>query len=300
MNMSETNGMNTKEACKVFETISSLRKTMAPLRHPGKSIGFVPTMGALHEGHRSLLEKSVSENDYTVASIFVNPIQFGPNEDLDKYPRSFDNDVALCNEVGVDFIFHPSPEEMYTEGFSVFVDSEAMTDVMCGRSRPGHFRGVMTVVNKLFNIVQPDRAYFGEKDAQQLAVIKKMVRDMNTPIEIVGCPTVRENDGLAKSSRNTYLSDSDRNSATCLYRALCMGRQLAVSGERDASKIIKTVTDEISVEKSARIDYVDMLDAMTLGKVSNKTTYVLLATSVYFDTTRLIDNVMFEWNGPAG
>ncbi|MDR0852064.1 MAG: pantoate--beta-alanine ligase [Clostridiales Family XIII bacterium] len=279
----------------VVETIGGLREQLAVQRKSGKSIGLVPTMGALHAGHRSLIEKSAAENDITVVSIFVNPIQFGPNEDLDKYPKSFDADVSLCTEAGAGIIFHPTPSEMYPDGFSLYVDSDAMTDVMCGRSRPGHFRGVMTVVSKLFHIAAPDKAYFGEKDAQQLAIIQKMTRDLDFPVQIVGCPIVREADGLALSSRNTYLSDEERTAALCLYRALSLGKLLAASGERNPAEIVKAVTNAIGAEKLAHIDYVELLDAGRLCAISEQTSSVLLAVAAYFGSTRLIDNLTFEW-----
>ncbi len=205
-------------------TIKDVRERVNAWKREGLTVGFVPTMGYLHEGHKSLMEAARANNDKVVVSVFVNPMQFGPNEDLESYPRDFEKDSALCDSVGVDLIFHPEPEEMYADGFCSYVDMNGLTTELCGKSRPIHFRGVQTVVLKLFNIVKPDTAYFGQKDAQQLAVIKRMVKDLNVDTEIVGCPIVREADGLAKSSRNTYLNPDERKAALILSRSLKLGR----------------------------------------------------------------------------
>lgn len=209
----------------VVQKIQEMKEIAKKLKKEGKSIGFVPTMGYLHEGHLSLVRLSKQQNDITIMSIFVNPIQFGPNEDYDRYPRDFERDKSLAEKEGVDYIFYPSVEEMYPEDFKTVVSVKKITEIMCGKSRPGHFDGVATVVLKLFNIVNPDRAYFGQKDAQQLAVIKQMVKDLNLDVEIVPCPIVREQDGLAMSSRNVYLSEEERKSATVLYRALNLAKR---------------------------------------------------------------------------
>ena len=219
-----------------------VRKKVKEWRKQGLSVGLVPTMGYLHEGHQSLIKKSVEQNDKTVVSVFVNPIQFGPNEDLATYPRDLDRDAKLCEDTGADLIFHPEPADMYEDDFCTFVDMDHVTKNLCGKTRPTHFRGVCTVCSKLFHIVGPDRAYFGQKDAQQLAVIRRMVRDLNFDLEIVGCPIIREDDGLAKSSRNTYLSPEERRAATVLNKALTAGRQKVEAGEKNASVIKEIVT----------------------------------------------------------
>lgn len=277
---------------KVVHTIQEVRDFVKSQRAEGKSIGFVPTMGYLHEGHMSLMKRAGEENDVVVASIFVNPMQFGPNEDLDSYPRDLDHDAKLCEEVGVSLIFNPEPEEMYAPDFTTFVDMNGVTKELCGKSRPVHFRGVCTVVNKLFNIVTPDRAYFGQKDAQQLAVIKRMVRDLNMDIQIVGCPIVREEDGLAKSSRNTYLSAEERKAALVLSRAIRLGEQMAKEGEKDAARIEKAMRETIEAEPLAKIDYVSIVDAVSIEPIQQLQGEILGAIAVYIGKTRLIDNFM--------
>ena len=224
-------------AIKVVKTVAEVREIVAGWRKNNETVGLVPTMGFLHQGHQSLIKKSVENNDRTVVSVFVNPIQFGPNEDLEAYPRDLERDSALCEETGADLIFNPEPSEMYKDGFVSFVDMNGLTNHLCGLSRPVHFRGVCTVVTKLFNIVCPDRAYFGQKDAQQLAVIKRMVKDLNMPLEIVGCPIVREADGLAMSSRNTYMNAEERKAALILSKSIKLGQKLVEDGERDASVV---------------------------------------------------------------
>lgn len=278
---------------KVVHTIAEVREIVKTWRKDGKSVGFVPTMGYLHEGHQSLIDCSVKENDKTVVSIFVNPMQFGVNEDLDSYPRDLQRDSKLCETSGADLIFNPESSEMYKDGFSSFVDMSVLTEDLCGKSRPVHFRGVCTVVTKLFNIVKPDRAYFGEKDAQQLAVIRHMVDDLNMDIEIIGCPIVRENDGLAKSSRNTYLSEEERKASLILSKTIKLGREMAKNGEKDCKKIIDAMKQNIETEKLAKIDYVKIVDAFTMQPVEKIEEPILCAIAVYIGKTRLIDNFSF-------
>lgn len=275
---------------KVVKTIEEVRKTVAEWRKEGDTIGLVPTMGYLHEGHQSLIKRSVEENSRTVVSVFVNPIQFAPNEDLASYPRDLEKDSNLCNETGADLIFAPSDDEMYDKSFCTYVDMNGLTNELCGITRPTHFRGVMTVVTKLFNIVRPDRAYFGQKDAQQLAVIRQMVNDLSMGIEIVGCPIVREGDGLARSSRNTYLSPEERKSALVLSRAVRTGESMVERGEKDTAAIIKAMKTEIEKESLARIDYVKAVDARTIEQVERIDGPTLFAMAVYIGRTRLIDN----------
>ena len=217
---------------KIVSTIEEVRAQVREWKKEGKTVGFVPTMGYLHEGHASLMD-AAGKNDKVVVSIFVNPMQFGPNEDLASYPRDLEHDAKVCEAHGVDLIFHPTPEEMYGDNFYSYVDMNVLTEELCGLSRPVHFRGVCTVVAKLFNIVTPDKAYFGQKDAQQLAVIKRMVKDLNMPLTIVGCPIIREEDGLAKSSRNTYLSPEERKAALVLSRSIFLGKKMVEQGEKD-------------------------------------------------------------------
>lgn len=279
---------------KVVHTIQEVRDFVKSQRAEGKSIGFVPTMGYLHEGHLSLMKRAKEENDIVAVSIFVNPMQFGPNEDLDSYPRDLEHDAKLCESVGVSLIFNPEPEEMYAPDFTSFVDMEGVTKELCGKSRPVHFRGVCTVVNKLFNIMTPDRAYFGQKDAQQLAVIKRMVRDLNMDIQIVGCPIVREEDGLAKSSRNTYLSEEERKAALVLSRAVRLGEQMAKDGEKEAAKIEAAMREIIEAEPLARIDYVSIVNAVSIEPIEQLQGEILGAIAVYIGKTRLIDNFMMD------
>jgi pantoate--beta-alanine ligase len=236
----------------------------------------------------------VAQNDRVVVSVFVNPMQFGPKEDLASYPRDLERDAALCREAGAALIFHPQPEEMYHDDFSSFVDMNTLTGGLCGKSRPIHFRGVCTVVAKLFHIVMPDRAYFGQKDAQQLAVIRHMVSDLNFDIEIVGCPIIREADGLAKSSRNTYLNAQERQAALILSKSLQEGKKLLESGEKDAGRVRTVITEKIQQEPLARIDYVEIVDWNTLESVEKIESTVLVAIAVYIGKTRLIDNIIWE------
>ena len=282
----------------VATTVDEVRRTVRAWKREGLTVGLVPTMGYLHEGHASLVDAAVAACDRVVASDFVNPTQFGPGEDLESYPRDFDHDCALLEEHGCSMVFHPSVDEMYPDGggkTDTYVEIlNDMPKQLCGKTRPIHFRGVCTVVSKLFNIVTPDKAFFGQKDAQQLAVIRKMVRDMSYGIEIVGCPIVREEDGLAKSSRNTYLSDEEREAALVLSKAVFLGQKLVEDGERDATKIVAAMTDLIQAEPLARIDYVEAVDGLTMAPVTTVKPPVLFAMAVYIGTTRLIDNFLVE------
>lgn len=279
---------------KVVHTIQEVREQVAEWRKNGLSIGLVPTMGYLHEGHQSLIKKSVEQNDKTVVSVFVNPMQFAPTEDLESYPRDLDADAKLCDETGADLVFNPEPDEMYAKGFCSFVDMVGPTAELCGKSRPIHFRGVCTVVSKLFNIVTPDRAYFGQKDAQQLAVIKRMVMDLNTPVEIIGCPIIREEDGLAKSSRNTYLSDEERKAALILSKTVFMGEKLVRDGLTDADKLVELMKKNIETEPLAKIDYVQVVDFDDISVKDTISDNTLVAMAVYIGKTRLIDNFIVE------
>lgn len=278
---------------KIVSTIKEVREYVNTWKKEGNTVGFVPTMGYLHEGHMSLVD-AAGENDKVVVSIFVNPMQFGPNEDLASYPRDLERDAKMCEEHGVDLIFHPTPEEMYGDNFYSYVDMNTLTEELCGLTRPVHFRGVCTVVTKLFNIVTPDKAYFGQKDAQQLAIIKRMVKDLNMPLEIVGCPIVREEDGLAKSSRNTYLSPEERKAALVLSRSIFLGKALAEQGERDAKKIVAAMTAEIEKEPLAKIDYVKIVAMDDMQQVETINGSILVAIAVYIGKTRLIDNFIIE------
>lgn len=278
----------------IVKTIEEVRAQVKAWRAEGLTVGLVPTMGYLHEGHQSLIARSVAENDRTVVSDFVNPIQFGPTEDLATYPRDIERDAALCESTGANLIFHPEADEMYAPDFCTYVDMDHLTKGLCGKTRPIHFRGVCTVVSKLFHIVQPDRAYFGQKDAQQLAVIRRMVRDLNMPLTIVGCPIIREEDGLAKSSRNTYLSAEERKAALCLSRGLNKGKAAVEAGETDAEKVKAIITAEIEAEPLSRIDYIEIVDWNNLEPVSSTEGSILAAVAVYIGKTRLIDNFIIE------
>ena len=279
---------------KIETTVNGVRSQVKEWKKQGLSVGFVPTMGYLHEGHGSLIKAAKAGNDKVVVSIFVNPMQFGPTEDLASYPRDLKKDSALCESLGADLIFHPEPSEMYHDNFSSYVDMTGLTEELCGLSRAGHFRGVCTVVNKLFNIVQPDRAYFGQKDAQQLAVIKHMVEDLNMNLEIIGCPIIREEDGLAKSSRNTYLSAEERKAALVLSRSINLGRKMVEDGETNTAVIIKAMTELINEEPMARIDYVKAVDGLTISQIDKVQKPMLVAIAVYIGTTRLIDNFIWD------
>lgn len=278
----------------VLKTVRETQAQVKKWKKQGFSVGLVPTMGYLHEGHQSLIKKAVEQNDKVVVSVFVNPIQFAPNEDLATYPRDLEADKKLCESTGADLIFNPEPDEMYPNGFSTHVAMENLTKELCGKTRPTHFGGVCTVVSKLFNIVAPDRAYFGQKDAQQLAIIKRMVLDLNFDIEIVGCPIVREADGLAKSSRNTYLNAEERSAALILSRAIKLGEDMVKNGERSADAVIKAMTDKINTEPLAKIDYVNAVDALAITPVKELEGEVLVAVAVYIGKTRLIDNFIIS------
>jgi pantoate--beta-alanine ligase len=278
----------------VAETIQSVRKLVKKARSEGKKIGLVPTMGALHIGHISLIKRAMEECDFVVISIFVNPTQFGPAEDFDRYPRNLDADLKICKKAGVDVVFAPSVEQMYAEPNLTWVNVEELTDPLCGRSRPGHFRGVTTVCAKLFNIVGADVAYFGQKDAQQSLVIKRMVADLNIPLEIVICPTVREPDGLAVSSRNQYLTSEQRKDAACIYKALQKCRQMIDAGVEDAQEIINQMHKAINQVSSIEIEYVSIVDAETLQAVEHITGTILVAIAAKIGTVRLIDNILLD------
>jgi len=279
---------------KIESTVAAIRAQVKEWKKEGLSVGFVPTMGYLHEGHGSLITAARENNDKVVVSIFVNPMQFGPTEDLASYPRDLDKDAAYCESLGVDMIFHPEPEEMYHENFSSYVDMSVLTEELCGLSRPVHFRGVCTVVNKLFNIVQPDNAYFGQKDAQQLAIIRHMVDDLNMDINIVGCPIIREEDGLAKSSRNTYLSAEERQAALILSKSIKLGKELVEAGETSAKTVVEKMTELINTEPLAKIDYVKAVDGLTMQQIDTVKKPMLVAIAVYIGKTRLIDNFIAE------
>lgn len=275
----------------IVSTVDEVRAKVKTWRKEGKTVGLVPTMGYLHEGHESLIKRAVAENDKVVVSIFVNPMQFGPTEDLASYPRDLEADSKLCEAAGAALIFHPEPEEMYKDGFCSFVDMTGLTNALCGLSRPVHFRGVCTVVNKLFNIVMPDKAYFGEKDAQQLAVIKRMVTDLNMDIEIVGCPIIREEDGLAKSSRNTYLSPESRKNAVILSKAIFLGKKMIEDGERNPENVKQAMRDLINTKPGMDIDYVEIVDNTTMQNVDEIKGEILCAIAVKVSgEARLIDN----------
>ena len=275
----------------IANTVKEVREAVRAWRKEGLTVGLVPTMGYLHDGHESLVRESVRECDRTVVSVFVNPTQFGPGEDLETYPRDFARDTAILERAGCDLVFHPEASEMYPEGAATFI--EILSDMpkqLCGKTRPIHFRGVCTVVGKLFNIVQPDKAFFGEKDAQQLAIIKKMVKDLFFDLEVVGCPIVREADGLALSSRNTYLNPEERKAALVLSRAVKAGKDLADSGERNTDVILTQMISIVRAEPLARIDYISAVDGVTMEPVDWINGPVLFAMAVYIGKTRLIDN----------
>ena len=274
--------------------IDEVRRKVKEWRKQGLSVGLVPTMGYLHEGHKSLIDRAVAENDRVVVSDFVNPIQFGAGEDLATYPRDIEADKRLCGQAGAHLIFHPQPAEMYAPDFSTYVEMQEVSEGLCGKTRPTHFRGVCTVVCKLFHIVMPDRAYFGQKDAQQLAVIRRMVRDLDMDIQIVGCPIIREPDGLAKSSRNTYLNEEERKAALVLSKAVFHGQDMMEKGERDAGTILSSMKKLIEAEPLAKIDYVEMVDADTIAPLAKAQGRVLTDMAVYIGSTRLIENFIME------
>ncbi len=279
---------------KISGNIKEVRDIVKEWKQQGLSVGLVPTMGYLHEGHLSLMERAIKENDRVVVSIFVNPMQFGPTEDLASYPRDLDRDAALCEKIGVSMIFHPEPSEMYADDFCSYVDMSGLTEELCGKSRPVHFRGVQTVVSKLFHILPANRAYFGQKDAQQLAIIRRMVRDLNFDIEIIGCPIIREEDGLAKSSRNTYLNTKERNAALILNKSLTKAKNLIASGERSAKQIKYCIQETIITEPLAKADYIEVVNFDTIKPLEKLNGNVLVAIAVFIGKTRLIDNFILE------
>jgi len=278
----------------VVRTIAEIRACVARAREAGKTVGFVPTMGALHDGHISLVQAAAVRCDYVVVSIFVNPTQFGPGEDLSKYPRPFEKDVAICETQSVDAVFAPEAGEMYPRENLTWVNVEKVTDRLCGEFRPGHFRGVATVCAKLFNIVSPDVAFFGQKDAQQAVVIRRMVADLNVPLEIAVCPTVREPDGLAMSSRNQYLSPEERKGATRIHQSLERCRELIEAGERDADAIRGQMCEVLRQMPATRIEYVSISDAETLEELGQVRGRVLVAVAVRMKSARLIDNILMD------
>lgn len=278
----------------VISKVNEIRNIVDKWKADDLKVGFVPTMGYLHEGHESLIKKATQENDRVIVSIFVNPMQFGVNEDLGKYPRDLEKDKQLCSKNNVDIIFNPEVEEMYFDDFTTFVDMSVLGEGLCGKSRPTHFRGVCTVVTKLFNIVKPNKAYFGEKDAQQLAIIKRLVRDLNMNIEVIGCPIVRENDGLAKSSRNTYLSKKERSAAVILNKSLNEAREIINKGERNSKVIKDYIVNKINSEPLAKVDYVEIVDSFNMKEVKQIKDKILIAIAVYIGKTRLIDNFTYE------
>ncbi|MFD2445830.1 pantoate--beta-alanine ligase [Bacillus sp. CGMCC 1.16607] len=277
----------------IIENIHEMQKQMTKQKTQSKSIGFVPTMGYLHEGHLNLIRKSKSENDVTVISIFVNPLQFGPNEDLETYPRDFDRDYKLALNEGVDYVFYPSVNEMYPTEPSVLVKVQDRTEVLCGRSRAGHFDGVATVLVKLFNIVSPHKAYFGLKDAQQVAVVDGLIHDFNFPIELIPVETIRENDGLAKSSRNIRLTDQERQEAPHLYKGLQLAKERFENGERNTEQIIAYINEYIQKHTSAVIDYIEIYSYPQLKPIDHLDGKIIIALAVKFSDVRLIDNIIF-------
>ena len=281
---------------RVLHSIDEMRAASRGARRDGKRLGLVPTMGALHQGHLSLVRAAREQCDQVVASIFVNPLQFGPNEDLAKYPRNFERDRELLAQEGVDFVFAPGVEEMYPAGAVTYVTVEGLSDKLCGRSRPGHFRGVTTVVAKLFNIVEPDRAYFGQKDAAQSTIIRRMVRDLNIPVEVVVCPIVREPDGLAMSSRNAYLDAPQRQAAVVLHRSLMAVQERFDHGERKVQALIEAGRQTFAQDPAVRLDYFEMVDPETLDPVSDLSRGALVAVAAFVGKARLIDNIVL---GPS-
>ena len=277
---------------KVITTINEMQSIVKQHQREGKTIGFVPTMGALHDGHLTMMKQSVSENDLTVISIFVNPLQFGPNEDFDAYPRQLDDDVDAVKKLKVDYVFHPSVDEMYPEELGVHLKVGYLAQVLEGAQRPGHFEGVVTVVNKLFNIVQPDYAYFGKKDAQQLAIVEKMVKDFNLPVHVIGIDIVREKDGLAKSSRNIYLTSEERREAKHLYQSLRLAKNLYEAGERDSNEIISQVAAYLNKNISGYIDDLGIYSYPNLIQQSKIHGRIFISLAVKFSKARLIDNII--------
>lgn len=279
---------------KLFRSPRNLQRYMMKLKKEGKKIGFVPTMGYLHEGHLSLVRKARKENDMVVISIFVNPTQFSPGEDYKRYPRDLQRDFEMASKEKVDIVFCPRAEEIYPSHYRTWVVVEGLSEVLCGKFRPGHFKGVTTICSKLFNIVQPDIAYFGQKDAQQAIIIKRMVEDLNFPLKIKVLPIVREKDGLAMSSRNVYLTNEERKQASILFQALTEAKKLVKSGERDARKLKKKIRNLIAQANLARINYVEIVDLNSLNPLKEIEKPALLAVAVWFGKARLIDNIILK------
>lgn len=277
---------------RILKSIDEMRGASRAARLTGLRLGLVPTMGALHEGHLSLVRAAETQCDAVVTSIFVNPLQFGANEDLDSYPRTFERDCELLEREGIDFLFAPSAKEMYPAGAATYVTVEGLSDKLCGRSRPGHFRGVTTVVAKLFDIVEPDLAFFGQKDAAQVAILRRMVRDLNFAVEIMVCPIVREPDGLAMSSRNAYLSPQERKAGPVLYRALVEVKRHSDQGERQCAKLIEAGKRVLAQESGVRLDYLEIVDPATLDPLLEVNRPALVAVAAFAGTTRLIDNIL--------
>ena len=274
----------------ITKTVDEVRKQVKAWKAEGLTVGLCPTMGFLHEGHASLMVESAKQCDRTVASVFVNPIQFGPGEDLDKYPRDFDRDCKIMEEVGVDMVFAPEVSEMYEDDFCTFVDIDVLSDTLCGASRENHFRGVCTVVSKLFNIVTPDKAFFGKKDAQQLAIITRMVRDLSFGLEVVGCPIVREEDGLAKSSRNTYLSEEQRKASLILSKTIRFGQEKVAEGMNNSGELKAAMIANLETEPMADVEYVEVVNGLDMQPVETFKEGDLVAMAVRIGSTRLIDN----------
>jgi pantoate--beta-alanine ligase len=279
---------------KLVHSVAEMHRLSRAARSRGKRLGLVPTMGALHEGHLSLVRAARKKSDLVAASIFVNPTQFGPHEDFAKYPRTLENDCALLEREGVELVFAPPVEEMYPKGVVTWVVVECLSDRLCGKSRPGHFRGVTTVVAKLFHIVEPDVAFFGQKDAAQVAIIQRMVRDLNMPVAIEVCPIVREPDGLAISSRNAYLNPEERKSALVLHRSLTRVQKLFGGGEQDSAKLISAAQQEFATEPNVRVDYVEVVNPETLEPEAKVTKRTLVAVAAFVGQTRMIDNIVLE------
>lgn len=278
----------------ITSTVEGVRSTVNKWRTEGLKVGFVPTIGFLHEGHESLIKRAVEENDRVVVSIFVNSKQFDEKEDFSNYPKDMETDILKCKDVGVHVLFNPGHDEMYAEGFSTYVDMEGLTDNLCGQSRDAHFRGVCTVVAKLFNIVRPDKAYFGQKDAQQVAVVKRMVDDLNFDIKIIECETIREADGLAKSSRNVLLNKEERKAATIINEALRFSERKITEGEKDPSKIQKYIKELLETQKLVRLDYVEIVNNETMEPVKRIEGRILVAVAVFIGNVRLIDNFVYQ------
>ncbi|MEA1926763.1 MAG: pantoate--beta-alanine ligase [Candidatus Auribacterota bacterium] len=279
----------------VINSPEKMQRKALSLKQKGRSISCVPTMGFLHEGHLSLIRAARSAADILVVTIFVNPAQFSPTEDLSTYPRDLERDLILCEKEGVDIVFNPGTADIYPEGYSTYIEETDLSNGLCGAARPGHFRGVTTVVSKIFNIVQPDSAFFGRKDYQQLSVIRKMVKDLNIPVRIVGCPIVREEDGLAMSSRNKNLNPEQREEALCLHRALLKAEELFKEGENDATMIRASMEEIVEKEPSTRIDYIEIRDGKTLELTDRVGEGILIALAVFIGKTRLIDNLVVRY-----